>query len=643
MTRLSQSAAQRTNPDDSERLASWYTPGLSDAVGDRLLMFDNTTASSLELLRFRPEFGKAPGFEDALRRRVDELAHFTHPSVAKVRAVESLGGEDGLALISNHTVGRRLSEIQQIAQGPQFATELVTQLVPVLSALQEQSDGMAHGLLTPERVIVTPEGRLMLTEHVLGSAIQALRLAPARLQDELGLMPAERIGVDDPRADIVQLGYLAVTLLVGHRVRSLDAARAIVSQLSHQPPGHGRNAPPYLKRWLGRALDVEGTPFVSANDAERALNDWPELELAVDEPFPREVAAPASERQPAAAAVPPSKRERIVMHGVLGLREPLPQPRVVETPFEQPLPPPAVERVQQDVETVRQAPSPLPQESPAEPRAPRAEPARAYCPTQGVAEPEFLPEVNEAPARSTFSRAAKPVSRRLVAGLGFVCLVESMIIAGLLASRAQTPVAPEPAPAADTLSTAAASAAAAPTPEPGASGPTQRTAAARPQAPTQTPAARAAATAKPAAAAPPPAPARGWLTVESPLELQVLEGNTLVGTTKGERIMLSPGSHTLRFVSAALDFEASVRVEVPAGRGVTTRVPAPSGTLSLNALPWANVSLDGQSLGTTPFANLSVPIGTHEVIWRHPQLGERRQTVVLTAKAPVRLVVDLRR
>ena len=46
-------------------LASWYTPGLSDGLGDRLLMFDNSTASPLELLRFKKEFSGVPAFEAA--------------------------------------------------------------------------------------------------------------------------------------------------------------------------------------------------------------------------------------------------------------------------------------------------------------------------------------------------------------------------------------------------------------------------------------------------------------------------------------------------------------------------------------------------------------------------------------------------
>jgi serine/threonine-protein kinase len=122
----------------------------------------------------------------------------------------------------------------------------------------------------------------------------------------------------------------------------------------------------------------------------------------------------------------------------------------------------------------------------------------------------------------------------------------------------------------------------------------------------------------------------------------VYEDTTLLGTSRAERLMLPAGRHQLRLVASALNFETPVTVDVQAGRTVTTRVAVPNGTISLNALPWANVWVDGQAHGTTPIANMAIPIGSHEVIWRHPQLGERRQTIVVTAKSPVRLVVDMR-
>jgi hypothetical protein len=63
--------------------------------------------------------------------------------------------------------------------------------------------------------------------------------------------------------------------------------------------------------------------------------------------------------------------------------------------------------------------------------------------------------------------------------------------------------------------------------------------------------------------------------------------------------------------------------------------------MNVNARPWAEVTLDGESLGQTPISNSTVSVGTHQLAFRHPQLGERRQTVVVTAKGPNRVAVDL--
>jgi len=137
------------------------------------------------------------------------------------------------------------------------------------------------------------------------------------------------------------------------------------------------------------------------------------------------------------------------------------------------------------------------------------------------------------------------------------------------------------------------------------------------------------------------ASAAGWLSISAPLELQVREGGSVLGTTSVDRLMLPVGPHTLEVSSTALGFQKVLSVTIQPGKTTQTLVTVPDGALSINALPWANVSLDGQALaGTTPFANLAVPIGTHEILYRHPQLGERRQTVVVTAKAPIRTVMD---
>jgi hypothetical protein len=134
----------------------------------------------------------------------------------------------------------------------------------------------------------------------------------------------------------------------------------------------------------------------------------------------------------------------------------------------------------------------------------------------------------------------------------------------------------------------------------------------------------------------------GWLTIEAPFDVQIFEDDDLLGTSLADRLMLPAGRHTLQVANAALEFRQTITVQIADGKTATSAVTVPNGSLSVNALPWANVTIDGRDVGTTPLANLSVPIGTHEVVWHHPEMGERRRSVTVTARTPVRIGVDFR-
>ena len=54
----------------------------------------------------------------------------------------------------------------------------------------------------------------------------------------------------------------------------------------------------------------------------------------------------------------------------------------------------------------------------------------------------------------------------------------------------------------------------------------------------------------------------------------------------------------------------------------------------------ADVWIAGRKIGETPIGNLPISIGTHEVVFRHPDLGERRQTVTVTLKEVARYSAD---
>jgi hypothetical protein len=137
-----------------------------------------------------------------------------------------------------------------------------------------------------------------------------------------------------------------------------------------------------------------------------------------------------------------------------------------------------------------------------------------------------------------------------------------------------------------------------------------------------------------------PGAATGWVSIETPFEVQVLESGKALGTGSAWRLLLPAGRHELDLVSRSFDFRTTSVVNVVRDRTVPVSVPLPNGSLSLNALPWADVWLDGKPVGTTPLGNLPVTVGSHEVTWRHPQFGERRQTVSVGATTPVRIGID---
>jgi len=136
--------------------------------------------------------------------------------------------------------------------------------------------------------------------------------------------------------------------------------------------------------------------------------------------------------------------------------------------------------------------------------------------------------------------------------------------------------------------------------------------------------------------------AAGWLALTSPVELTLTEGDQVIGTTKAARVMLPAGTHNLSLSNVGLEFQTTLAVRIEGGKTLTRPVALPTGLLSINAVPWANVSVDGAEIGTTPLANVPLPIGTHEVVWRHPQLGERRRSIAITARTPTRIGMDFK-
>jgi len=143
-------------------------------------------------------------------------------------------------------------------------------------------------------------------------------------------------------------------------------------------------------------------------------------------------------------------------------------------------------------------------------------------------------------------------------------------------------------------------------------------------------------------AATPASVAPGTVAIPLPFQVQVYEGARFIGINEGS-LALGPGTHQLQLVNDSMGFRASERVVIASGKTTRLAVSLPSVRMQLNAVPWADVTIDGTAVGETPLGNVPVSIGPHTLVFRHPQLGEQTRTVVVTTQSPPRISVDLRK
>jgi hypothetical protein len=548
-----------------------YTAGLSDALGDRLICFTDPGATSLELLRFKPELGDAAGFESALRASVEALGRLD-PAFATVRAVERIEEISGLALASVRESGRRLSDLVPRARGTAHAVELVREIGPALALLQEA--GHAHGALTPERVIVSREGRLIVLEHVLGAALGALGLPAVRLRAIAGVaVPDAGDGpvAIDARLDVIQLGFMALSLIAGQRLPA-SAYPSRVTKLLDEYSDADPAAAAAFRPWLERALQTGDRPFADASEALAAFRDLPESLFPKAGDVPTAWPAPpvAETAVPAATLAPAGKQES----------------------------------------------------------EPEADPAPVLA-----SGPDYTAHKGSSDTTTL---------RRALAILGVIVVAQAAIIALLLlsgrssdpASAAGSPPVSAEAGVDPFLGSAGVGEPTDGTNGDGDTSPPQPQRAdgraAAPPAATDTPATAV----TPEPVAPPIEPGR--VTIAAPIELQIFEDGSLLGSTV-DPVSLTPGRHTLDVVNDELGFRATQTVTVRAGRTSTVTIAVPTGRIDINAVPWADVWIDGTAAGQTPLANLSLPIGRHEILFRHPQLGEKLEIAIVRVEGIARV------
>ena len=122
--------------------------------------------------------------------------------------------------------------------------------------------------------------------------------------------------------------------------------------------------------------------------------------------------------------------------------------------------------------------------------------------------------------------------------------------------------------------------------------------------------------------------------MSAPAEVQVYEDTRLLGTSRSDRIMVSAGRHELDIVNEALDYRSDAIGHGFAGTSLAVRLEWPKDRWRSTRSRGPTSGSTASSIGETPIGNVSVPIGPHEIVFRHPELGEQVVRATVTVARP---------
>src|SRR5688572_29387652 len=131
----------------------------------------------------------------------------------------------------------------------------------------------------------------------------------------------------------------------------------------------------------------------------------------------------------------------------------------------------------------------------------------------------------------------------------------------------------------------------------------------------------------------------GFIAVTSTFPVEVYENNKRVGLSTEGHISMAPGRHKVTLVNGRYNYRAEVELAVKDREGTTQTVEIPNGVLIVNTAGGAEIFVDGERKRSAPLAPFTVPVGAREVLVRHVDLGERRQSIDVGPGKPVELSI----
>jgi hypothetical protein len=291
---------------------------LDDGLGVRRIQSDGRT--NTEILELAPALASQPVFEQAIAGRASRYADLDIRSFAPVRRVERVGSV--VRIVSEMPAGVRLSDLLAHLEStgevvPESAIlELASLVINAVASFHAWPGSLAHGAINPAHVLVTNDGRVMLTDCIFGAGLEVLQRNREVLWKEFGLAmpPAASLARFDQQADVTQMGALILSIVLQRPMRAHEYPRGVsdlvvtATESSTGPGTAGSSSA--LRMWLQEALQIHPRlAFRSAVEAQRSFAD---------------INSPPGSRRAGAMAL------QVLLRTTCG--EPLDQPRVVMNP-----------------------------------------------------------------------------------------------------------------------------------------------------------------------------------------------------------------------------------------------------------------------------------------------------------------------
>jgi eukaryotic-like serine/threonine-protein kinase len=212
----------------------------------------------------KPELSGDPEFRQRFHTEARMTASLSHPGIAAVHdygdVADSICSDasSGAYLVMELVAGDSLATI--LTRRPRLSTELTLDILEQAGdALQAAHDrGLVHRDIKPGNILITPDGRVKLTDFGIARAIDAAPLTRAGMVMGTAhyLAPEQAAGDGTgPAGDVYSLGVVGYECLAGHRPFEADnAVRVAMMHIHDRVPPLPGDVPPAARALIEAVL-----------------------------------------------------------------------------------------------------------------------------------------------------------------------------------------------------------------------------------------------------------------------------------------------------------------------------------------------------------------------------------------------------